>query len=634
MKRASRSLLSQITSTQKKITFCRIISRDFFSNQNENLSPSSPHIKTTKLLLPFINKPITSRFQTTPSRKFSTQMIKTPPLNPRQRKVKEKSDIEEDFESAVTTEGIMSAFQAMESIFDENDPKLGLACLKVGLHLEHEGEEPEKALEFGNRALNIFDKVDKGSISVAMTLQLMGSASYDLGKFNDSLGYLNKANKILVKLGTEGYHDSKDITPILHAVHQELAKTKNALGRIEDSLVHHKKCLEIKEMTLEPESKELGVANRELAEAYVKILNFKEAMPHCLKALQIHKAQLGDNSVEVARDRQLLGIIYTGVEEHQKALEQNQLSQRVLKKWGLDADLLHAEVEEANMKIALGKIDEAINTLKSVVQRTDKDSKNRAMVYVVMGNALCHQEKFSDAKRCLDLACGILEKKESAIPAEVAEAYMEIAVLYETMNEFETAITMFKKTLSMLENLPQEQHSEGSVSARLGWLLMLSGQVQQSIPYLENAVELLKESYGSKHYGIGYVYNNLGAAYLELDRFQSAAQMFAVAKEIMDVALGPHHADAIESCQNLSKAYAAMGSYPIAIEFQQRAVDAWESHGSIRQDEFREASRVLEQLKKKAGGSKADHISTKALPLPPTSESNVRKQLETIRSGQ
>ncbi|KAK9945099.1 hypothetical protein M0R45_010630 [Rubus argutus] len=170
---------------------------------------------------------------------------------------------------------------------------------------------------------------------------------------------------------------------------------------------------------------------------------------------------------------------------------------------------------------------------------------------------------------------------------------------YETMNEFETAISLLKRTLALLEKLPQEQHSEGSVSARIGWLLLLTGKVSQAIPYLEGAAERLKDSFGPKHFGVGYIYNNLGAAYLELDRPQSAAQMFAVAKDIMDIALGPHHADSIESCQNLSKAYDAMKSYALAIQFQQQVVDAWENHGSSAHDELREAHRLLEELKKK-----------------------------------
>ncbi|KAL6208741.1 hypothetical protein ACLB2K_019686 [Fragaria x ananassa] len=202
---------------------------------------------------------------------------------------------------------------------------------------------------------------------------------------------------------------------------------------------------------------------------------------------------------------------------------------------------------------------------------------------------------------------------------------------YETMNEFETAISLLKRTLALLEKLPQEQHSEGSVSARIGWLLLLTGKVSQAIPYLESAAERLKESFGPKHFGVGYIYNNLGAAYLELDRPQSAAQMFAVAKDIMDVALGPHHADSIEACQNLSKAYDAMKSYALAIQFQLQVVDAWESHGPSAHDELREAQRILEELRKKARGTFSnDERTIKALPLPQTHPSAWRSQADFL----
>jgi tetratricopeptide (TPR) repeat protein len=89
----------------------------------------------------------------------------------------------------------------------------------------------------------------------------------------------------------------------------------------------------------------------------------------------------------------------------------------------------------------------------------------------------------------------------------------------------------------------------------------LTGKVSEAIPYLEDAVERMKDSFGPKHYGVGYVYNNLGAAYMEMDRPQSAAQMFALAKEVMDVSLGPHHSDTIEACQSLANSYNAMGRY-------------------------------------------------------------------------
>ncbi|MBA0709891.1 hypothetical protein Golax_024909 [Gossypium laxum] len=425
-------------------------------------------------------------------------------------KTREKSDLEEAFESGKTSGEMFRVFKDMEACFDER--ALGIASLKIGLKLDREGEDPEKALSFADRALKVLDQDGKPSLPVAVALQLMGSVSY---------GYLNKANRLLGRLEEEGIANVENIRPVLHAVQLELGNVKTAMGRREEALLNFKKALEIKEMTLGKDSKELGVGYRDLAEAYVSVLNFKEALPFGLKALEIHRKGLGHNSVEVAHDRRILGVIYTGMEEHEKALEQNQLSQRVLKNWGLSSELLRAEIDAANMQIALGKYDEAINTLKGIVQQAEKDR----------------------------------------------------------------------------------------------WLLLLKGEVPQAIPYLENAVEKLKDSFGSRHFGVGYIYNNLGAAYLELDRPQSATQIFAVAKDILDVSLGPHHADSIETCQNLSKAYSAMGSYTLAIEFQQRVIDAWEGHGPST-EELREAQHALEELKTKARGTSTNRVPTKALPLP------------------
>lgn len=514
---------------------------------------------------------------------------------------------------------MLAAFKNMEASFQERE--LGLASLKLGLKLDQEGEDPEKTLTFALKALKSLDNNDeKSNLPLAMTLQLLGSASYSLKRFNDSLGYLNRANRVLGKIEAEGLCGVDDIRPIVHAVELELANTKTAMGRREEALANLKKCLELKELMLGEDSKELGDANRDLAEAYVAVLDFKGALPFCVKALEIHRAQLGQNSVEVAHDRRILGVIYTGMEEHEKALQQNQLSQKVLKNWGLRTDLLRAEIDAANIQIALGRYEEAVNTLKTIVQQTDKESYDRALIFVSMGKALCNQEKYSDAKRCMEIACGVLDKKETTSPLEVSEAYMEISMVYETMNEFENAIRLLKRAQGMLEKLPQEQHSEGSVCARIGWLLLLTGKVKEAIPYLEGSAERMKECFGSKHYGVGYIYNNLGAAYLDLDRPQSAAQMFALAKDIMEISLGPAHVDTIEACQNLSKAYGAMGSYQLAIKFQEQGIEAWEGHGPSAEDDLKEANRVLEQLKKKAREVSSNEPPVRALPLPRRNE--------------
>ncbi|KAG8389221.1 hypothetical protein BUALT_Bualt02G0206300 [Buddleja alternifolia] len=637
MRRASSKLLCHLHKPHPKTPLCHLLSRDFTTTYYLHpltQHPSKTQLKScSKIQYLLVSNLKFHLFCSIPSRNVNTLVDPTSqnaPQSSRQRKIKERSDLEEAFESAESIDEMVSAFKDMEACFDEGE--LGLACLKIGLKLDQQGEDPEKALSFAQRALRNLEDNDsssgKLSLPIAMTLQLLGSSCFNLKRFSDSLGYLNRANRVLSKLEGENSDTDDQVLPILHAVQFELFNVKTAMGRREEALVHLRKALEIKERTFEEDSRELGKANRDVAEAYVAVLNFKEALPFCLKALEIHKTQLGHNSVEVAYDRRILGVIYTGLDEHEKALEQNQLSQRVLKKWGRNSDLLRAEIDAANMQIALCRYEEAITTLKGVVQQTEKESEDRAMVFTSMAKALCNQEKFADAKRCLEISCGILDKKERTSPLVVSEAFMEISMQYEAMNEFETAISLLKRALTMLEKLPQEQHSVGSVSARVGWLLLLTGKVDQAIPYLEDAAERLKESFGSKHYGVGYVYNNLGAAYLELDRPQSAAQVFAYAKDIMDVSLGPHHVDAIEACQNLSKAYAAMGSYPLALNFQEKVVEALEGHGASAQDELNEAIEVLEQLKEKASRAVSDTLM-KALPSPDDDESYYLKDSQS-----
>ena len=78
----------------------------------------------------------------------------------------------------------------------------------------------------------------------------------------------------------------------------QLANVKTALGRREEALADLRACLDLKEFILPPGSRELGAACRDLAEAHAAVLDFKQALPLCQKALELHESTLGKNSVE------------------------------------------------------------------------------------------------------------------------------------------------------------------------------------------------------------------------------------------------------------------------------------------------------------------------------------------------
>eukprot|EP00252_Welwitschia_mirabilis_P021346 TRINITY_DN5464_c0_g1_i1.p1 TRINITY_DN5464_c0_g1~~TRINITY_DN5464_c0_g1_i1.p1 ORF type:complete len:630 (-),score=136.95 TRINITY_DN5464_c0_g1_i1:454-2343(-) len=514
-----------------------------------------------------------------------------------QRRAKTADEIEKEFAAASSVEELKSAFKAMESVFDENDKRLGLACLRTAQQFDSRGQDPEIVLQYAKRALNILQMDDKESITTAMALHLMGSVNYSLKKFDESMGYLTRSNKILEKLEKEG--SNVQTKPVSCVVQMLLGDVKTAMGRREEALSNYTKSLALKEEVLDPNHPQLAVTYRQVAEAYVSILKFKEALPLCLKALEIHGKKLGDNSVEVAIDRRVLSVIYSGMGENKKALSENKLAKRVFINWGMSSEVINAELDSANVQIMLGKYEDAMETLGKVLKNTEKESKQRGMILLFMAKALCPQKKFADAKKCCEMASEIFSKYEKVDPIATAETFSEIALLYESTNELETAIKLYERALGLYEKSPQHQHTEASIGYRLGWLLLLTGSVPEAIPYLEKAAEKLKDSFGPNHYGVGYIYNNLGAAYEEIERPQAAAQMFSLAKTILENSLGPQHLDTIETTQNLAKVYALMGSDDIAIQMQQGVVEALEKYGPSVRDELKEAHRCLKDLENK-----------------------------------
>ncbi|KAK8934583.1 hypothetical protein KSP39_PZI015046 [Platanthera zijinensis] len=525
------------------------------------------------------------------------------------------SDLEEALDSANNTEELLTAFKALEASLNKDDERLGLACLKVGDILHSKASKNlEKALGFAVRALEILGRNDgEGSLPLVKALRLVGSISCRIKRFNESLESLETAYQILGSLEEEGFN-GKEFNSERISIQLEFANTKNLMGQRWEALLNLRRALQIRMQILEPDSMELGLACKDVAEACAGVLEFGEALPLCLKALEIFEAKLGENCEEMVQIRQLLGAIHVGLGENEEALTQNEFCRAILLSLNMECELLNIEIEAANIQINLGRFGEAMSNLKAVIQKTGKESEARVLAFVSMAKVLFFQERFGDSKGCLDMSCDILNKLELISSEKVAETFLEISMLYEMMNEFETAISLMKRTLALLEKIPQEQHLLGSVFARMGWLLLFTGRVQHAVPSLESAVTKLKSSFGPKHFGLGFAYKHLGQAYLEMEKIQSAIQMLLLAKDIIEASFGPQHEDSIDTCQHIANAYGVMGSYDMAMEFQQHVIDRWEMHAPDAKDELREAIRLLQQLKKKVAGSPSAVFPAHCLP--------------------
>ncbi|KAI4995138.1 hypothetical protein ZWY2020_035041 [Hordeum vulgare] len=488
-----------------------------------------------------------------------------------------------------------------------------LASLEAAERQESSGDH-QKALDLALKALGPLQESHGGwSLPVARALRLAGAATCRLGSLADSLDSLEAAAEIVDSL--QG--GSAEAATVAAAVHEQLARTKTAVGRRWEAVASFQRALELKCRFLGAGSAELGDAYREVAEAYAGVLCFDKALRLCLKALDIAEKRSGEGSAEAAKVRRILVVAYTGLGHHEEALEQNELVRMEYERLGMDAELSLVEIDGASLRIMLGRTEAAMNDLKKVMKRASKDSEERALAFVAMAKVLCSEERSSDSRRCLEIARETLDAKRSVNTERVAGAYTEISMLYESMNEFEMSLCLMKKTLVFLEGASGMEHIQGSISARMGFLLLLTKRIDESVPFLEKAVEKLKNCFGPAHFGLGFAYKHLGEAYIEMGQPESSIKFFELASDIINAAFGPKHEDSIEILQCIANAYGLMGSYKNAMDFQQRVIDAYESCGPSSNYEIREAHRLLEQIRKKAEGSRSAVFPANTLPVLP-----------------
>ncbi|CAI9107655.1 OLC1v1007063C1 [Oldenlandia corymbosa var. corymbosa] len=183
--------------------------------------------------------------------------------------------------------------------------------------------------------------------------------------------------------------DSHDFWVGMYVIHWGLYQIKLKLKRRVEAVGHLRKSLEIRETKLPENPRDLAFVNMELAEQYVSVENFKEALPFGLKALDMH-VKLGLNPHIVAIARTGLGMIYSGLGEHAKASEQHELAGKFLR-WDGSYDSLVEKVDVAKELIDEGRYVEPMAVLFVPVHSAHLMNRPEAK------NDLELQKKFEEA---------------------------------------------------------------------------------------------------------------------------------------------------------------------------------------------------------------------------------------------
>ncbi|KAG0557007.1 hypothetical protein KC19_11G094900 [Ceratodon purpureus] len=503
-------------------------------------------------------------------------------------------------EEPVSVENIQEMLKELQSVADPKDPRIAIVSLRLGQEYEARGEDPKTFLKLGEQALSIFKIAGEFSVEVGMCHHLIALAHHRLGQQELSLENLNKAQVVLKD------KEGKESAPVKFAIQFLMGDTLAALGKHEDALQHYVEGLAVQETILEKGHPQLANNYRQVGEAFTQVMLFDEARSLVEKALEIHVKANGKNSIEEAIDRRLLSVIYSGLEEHEKALEEQLAVKSILNEKNLGSEARFVEIAIADTQVTLGRIDDAIATLQKVISNLEEGSSLRVLATVNLSKAFTQQGNEEKAGEYSRAAIALLDSKLEGLSGgqtggetellTVGECYTELASLHQRMKQPDEAIALLKKGLSVYKKLPQQLNAAAGSQAQIGMLLYFTGKAHEAIPYMEEAAANLRHSYGDGHFSLALVLNHLAVAHVQLENPAKAVELFEESKSILTKTHGPGQQDTLAVYYNLMKVYASMGRKDEAIANARHVVMELEKHGEPAKSALAEAKKDLENL--------------------------------------
>lgn len=136
---------------------------------------------------------------------------------------------------------------------------------------------------------------------------------------------------------------------------------------------------------------------------------------------------------------------------------------------------------------------------------------------------------------------------------------MEIAAIYEAMNEPDEALKLLQKALKLMEDAPGQWSTVAGIEAQMGVMYYMVGKYGEARSSFESAVAKLRASGERKSAFFGVLLNQMGLACVQLFKIDEAAALFEEARAVLEQECGTSHPDTLGVYSNLAATYDAMG---------------------------------------------------------------------------
>lgn len=496
-------------------------------------------------------------------------------------------------------EALEASLKEMEESGDARDPRIGATCLRLAQLCDSMDEDPDKILEYGRRALKILAS-SAVSAETAMCHQVIGSAYFKMDESEQAVDELERSAMIIQKLETTV--KEREIGTLKSAVQVLLGHAKMSLGRHDEALINFHEGVAVNERILEPGNPDLARCYQQVAEALMEADDPEEALCMCMKALPIYTNYYGANSLQVAVVRRLMSVIHNHNEEYEKVLSEHKIVRPILENLGKSKEVIAVDLASGEALLCLERFKEGIPTLQNVVKQSKENSRYHGHALVLLGKAHAGLNEGKDAAKYCKKALGNLKSKSSL---EAGASLVELASVYQTLNEQEQAMAALKRALEIFQEDPDQQEATADIEGQIGLLFMFMSKANEGLPYLERSASKLEEIYGPESVELLAVYNHIAIANLELGKLDDALDKFEEARVIATESHGSDDPDTIAIYHNLVSTYSGLARFDKAIECQKHIVESKKKIGSESADSLEEAEKKLKELleEKRSSGS-------------------------------
>lgn len=441
-----------------------------------------------------------------------------------------------------------------------DNPELGPFLLKQTRDMISSGENPRKALDLAVRALKSFEICADGkpSLDMVMCLHVLATIYCNLGQYNEAIPVLERSIDIPV------LEDGQEHALAKFAGCMQLGDTYAMMGQIENSLLFYAAGLEIQGQVLGETDPRFGETCRYVAEAHVQALQFDEAEKLCQMALDIHRGNGAPASIEEAADRRLMGLICDSKGDYEAALEHYVLASMAMAANDHEVDVASVDCSIGDAYLALARYDEAVFSYQKAltVFKSTKGENHPtvASVYVRLADLYNKIGKFKESKSYCENALRIFGKIKPGVPSEeIASGLIDVAAIYQSMNDLEKGLKLLKKALKIYGNAPGQQSTVAGIEAQMGVMYYLLGNYSDSYNIFKSAIAKFRASGEKKTALFGIALNQMGLACVQCYAINEAADLFEEARTILEKEYGPYHPDTLGVYSNLAGTYDAMG---------------------------------------------------------------------------